>query len=710
MRNLCLFKLLAFLNIAVFSVEYLRAEDTVAPHSELTSILITADPLRPSLLEYSKPASVMERDEIVQRAGTSLGDTLQNQPGVSSSYFGPAAGRPVIRGFSGERIRILRNGIGSFDVSNTSEDHQVTVNPLNADSIEVLRGPETLLYGNSAIGGVVNMTDSSIAEKNVGRDVRGEALFRGESVDDELTGAAKLEGQVGQFNWHLSGLSQDTENIRIPGDAESKRLQAQEADLGEAHEEDQARGRLDNSFSKVGTYTLGGSYVWDQGFWGASFTQYDSRYGIPGHMHGEEDHHEEEDPHEEEEHFHEEDNHDEEESLPVIDMKQWRVDSRGAVYNVSDDIDQIRVRFGLAQYEHAELEGATAGTRFENSAFEARGEVFHNTIAGSKGVVGSQIEAGDFKATGDEAFVPGFRRIAPALFVYEQYAVSSALDYLLGGRYEFNQIDAEGFETRDFQPIAGSTGLSWDMDGLKKYVSGLNLAYTERAPSGYELYADGIHAARQIYERGDAELSKERALGIDLTFKKNTGLVTGGINLFAQHFFNYINLAPTAEDLEGFDVFAYQQVRARFAGFEVESTFHVHDLADFGPHHFDLTAQFDYVRAQNLTDNNDVPRIPPFRTVLKAAYDWQERVFATIEGVLAAAQHNTAETELTTDAYQLLNASLEYKLPLAQEKSALLFLRGVNLTDEEARLHTSFVKDLAPLPGRSVLAGLQISF
>ena len=695
--------------------------DEHASHSEQTSILITADPRRPSLLEHTKPATVMERSDIVKRSETSLGDTIQFQPGVSSSYFGPAAGRPVIRGFSGERIRVLRNGIGSFDISNTSEDHQVTINPLNADSIEILRGPETLLYGSSAIGGVVNVTESSIAEKNVGKDVRGEALFRSESVDNELTGAAKLEGQIGKFNWHLSGMSQDTENIRIPGDAESARLQSQEADAGEEHEEEQAHGRLPNSFSKAGTYTLGGSYVWEKGFWGVSFSQYDSRYGIPGHMHVDEH----EDEHGEDTHDHgndadhvsdqlEEDDHDnhseEQESLPVIDMNQWRVDSRGALYDVSDEIDQIRFRFGGAQYEHAELEGATAGTRFENNAIEGRVEVFHNAISGFKGVIGTQLEASDFDATGEEAFVPGFRRTAPGVFFYEQYALTSRLDYLVGGRYEFNQVDARAFAAQDFQPLSASTGVSWNIDGQKKYVSGLNVAYTERAPSGFELYADGIHAARQIYERGDVGLGKERAIGADLTLKKNTGLVTGGVNLFMQHYLDYINLSPTGDQIEGFDVFGYQDVRARFAGFESESTFHVHDLADFGPHHFDLTAQFDYVRAQNLSDNNDVPRIPPFRTVLRAAYDWREKVFAMVEGVLAAAQHDNAESELPTDAYQLLNVSLQYKVPLANDRAVMIFLRGVNLTNEEARLHTSFVKDLAPLPGQSVVAGVQVLF
>ena len=151
-------------------------------------------------------------------------------------------------------------------------------------------------------------------------------------------------------------------------------------------------------------------------------------------------------------------------------------------------------------------------------------------------------------------------------------------------------------------------------------------------------------------------------------------------------------------------------MHARFAGFEAESTFHVHDLADFGPHHFDLTAQFDYVRAQNLSDNNDLPRIPPFRTILRAAYDWHEKVFIMAEGVLAAAQHDNAQSELPTDAYQLLNISLQYEIPLANEKAVMIFLRGANLTNEEARLHTSFVKDLAPLPGQSVVAGVQVLF
>lgn len=683
----------------------------VAEHEELTSILITANPLQSSLFEYTRPASALKRNEIVQRGGSSLADALQFQPGVSSSSFGPGAGRPVIRGMSGDRVRVLRNGIGSFDISNSSEDHQVTVNPLNADSVEVVRGTETLLYGSSAIGGVVNITDSAISEKLISRPFQGEMLFLGESADRELQGAVRLEGSVGRFSWHFSALSQDSEDVRIPGMAESRRLQASEAEGGESHEEG-ASGRLPNSAVTTGSFTAGSSYVWEQGFFGLSFTQYNSRYGIPGHEHAEH----------EEDHGHDDHDHDELEAFrdsdhelhggggPVVDLNQWRLDSRGAVYNPGEYIDQVRFRLGGSQYEHAELEGATAGTRFENDAVEGRVEAYHVPLRDWKGIVGLQFESSAFSASGDEAFVPGFSRQAPGVFIYEQRPLSSSLEYLVGGRYEFNAVDPRTGEGREFQPFSASTGVSWNMDGLKKYVSGITVAYTERAPSGFELFADGVHAARQIYERGDAGLGKERATSVELALKKNSGVITGGVNLFAQQYLNFINLIPSDEEREGFVVYDYRDVRARFAGFEVEKTLHIHELTDLGAHHFDLTTQLDYTRAQDLSSDQDIPRIPPFRTIVRVSYDWRETVFATIEGVFAAAQRETAPNELVTDAYQMLNTSVQYRLPVDRFEAVTLFVRGLNLTDEEARLSTSFVKDIAPLPGRSVVAGLQLSF
>jgi iron complex outermembrane receptor protein len=712
-----------------------QSENPENHEHEETSILITANPQQPSILEYSKPASVMTREQLITRGETTLGEALQLQPGMSSTYFGPGASRPVIRGFAGERIRVLRNGIGTLDVSNSSEDHQVTVNPLNADTIEVLRGPETLLYGSSAIGGVVNMTDTTIAERSIGEDLVGSVLLRGESVDNELTGALRLDGSVGGFNWHFSGLNQNTDDVSIPGFAESRRQREQESLMhgeGEDHhdhehgsdghesEEEYARGTLPNSSTNNGTYTAGGSYVWQQGFFGASFTQYNSRYGIPGHQHGEvhDDHDHEshddaemgerisrDDVHESDEHL-----HDERESLPVVDLDQWRIDTRGALYNVTENIDQLRFRFGGSRYDHKELEGATAGTLFSNDAVEARMEAVHSFAGGFRGVLGSQLESSHFDAVGDEAFVPGFNKIAPGVFLYEQYAISSELDYLVGARYEFNRVDPRRGDARSFEPLSASTGVSWKLDSEQQYVAGLNVAFTERAPSPFELYADGIHAARQIYESGDSQLGKERAVGVDLTLKRNTGIITGSVNGFIQQYSDYINLAPTSRDVDGFQVFQYDDVRARISGFETEATFHAHDLYDLGAHHIDLTSQFDYVHARDLTNNDYLPRIPPFRAIVRAAYDYKEVFFAMLEGVAAVAQSNTAPGELASDAYQLLNASFSIRSPLPKKRVINYFIRGLNLTNEEARLHASFIKDLAPLPGRSVLAGVEIQF
>ena len=265
------------------------SQDSVVEQEQnrLTNITISADPFNHNLLEHVSPVTVIEKKELLLKAQTTIGETLAREPGVSSSYFGPGASRPIIRGKAGDRIRVLKNGLGTQDVSNSSEDHPVSVNPLNAETVEVLRGPETLLFGSSAIGGVANITDNSIPENEIGKDLTGTFDLRGGTADNELTGALKLEGQKDKFNWHVSYFHQDTDDIEIPGFAESDELRAAEAaeeggEEGEGEAED--NGILSNSATRSQGLTVGSSYIWDKGFIGVSFNGWESVYGVPGHI------------------------------------------------------------------------------------------------------------------------------------------------------------------------------------------------------------------------------------------------------------------------------------------------------------------------------------------------------------------------------------------------------------------------------------------
>jgi iron complex outermembrane recepter protein len=661
---------------------------------QLTKITITADPRNKSLLEYTQPASVVTKEELILRSDLTLGETLATEPGVSSTYFGPGSSRPVIRGFAGERIRILRNGVGSLDVSNTSEDHQISINPLTIESAEILRGPETLLYGSSAIGGVVNVTDGSIPSKEIGEAVHGEFNLRTQTVNNEATGALKLEGQLGNFNWHISGLSQDTGDIDIPGYQESSRLRAQEAAQGEEHE--QVRGTLPDSATRTLTGTVGGSYVWEKGYLGVAVTGYDSKYGIPVHGHGHSH-----------DHGHGHDDHDED--GVYIELQQYRIDTRGEIRDISENIEKIKFAAAASTYEHKEFEEGMAATTFTNDAFEARAELFHAPIAEFSGVIGTQVEYSDFTSSGLEAFVPDSERFAPGLFIFEELPlIDEHLSAQFGGRIEYVHLSPDiGYRERSFNPLSLSTGLSWDITGMSDYIAGISVAYAERAPSATELYADGIHVARSIAEIGDASLSNESSYGVDLTFRKNHGILTGGIALFAQEYGNYINLESTGRNIGGLQEFAYEETRARFIGFEAETTFHLHEALGWYANHLDLSAQLDYVRARDLRNSSDLPRITPLRSVVRARYGWKELFRIGLEGVFVAAQRDIADGELPTDAYQLVNATFDMHIPWLKDRNLMFYARGQNLTDAEARVHASFIKDMAPLPGRSFITGIR---
>ncbi len=667
----------------------------------LTEIFITADPFNHNLLEHGRPASVLSTEDLKIQTETTLGETLDQEPGVFSSYFGPGASRPIIRGNSGDRIRVLKNGVGTLDVSNTSEDHAVSANPLAMTSVEVLRGPETLLYGNSAIGGVVNITDGSIPESSIGKPLRSILDFRLGTADQERSGAVLLEGQQGSVNWHFDYFHQDTDDIDIPGFAESAALRAEEEAEGEEHEQE-SEGTLENSATRSQGVTLGSSYVWDRGFFGVAVSSNNSNYGVPGHAHEEEEEGDADEDHEEEHH--------EEEAGVAIDLDQLRVDLRGRVDKVHPDIQSVKFKLGASSYEHKELEGEEVGTRFEQDALEARVETNHTLLAGLDGVIGVQVQAHDFDVVGEEAFLPHVDTFAPALFLFEEVPLSDRLKAQGGLRYDFISYDAENFSTEQFHPWALSTGLLWDPTGHDDYSVGLSFAFTQRAPSESELFANGAHIARQIVELGDTDLGVERSTGFDLTLVKNTGIVTGGLTLFTQNYQDYINLSTDGEEQDGLPLYQYRAIDALLWGVETEAKLHLHDLLDLWSHDLDLTFQLDFVRGKNKSESSELPRIPPLRTILGFEYQFKNYFDARIENVLVAEQDQVARFERATDNYSLLNAHIRYRLPSTEHCALSLFLRGTNLTDEEARVHSSFLKDLAPLRGRNVLFGIRGEF
>jgi iron complex outermembrane recepter protein len=664
-------------------------------------VIVIKDPLNSASLEYTKPVTILDRNYITNHSQTTLGETIGLAPGVSSSFFGQGASRPVIRGFAGDRVRVLRNGLGTGDVSNLSEDHLVVGDPLQADQIEILRGPETLLYGNTAIGGAVNITEKAITEEPLGVPFKSEILGQlGNSADNEKSTAVKLQGEASRFNWYVSSFLRQTDSYEIPKNAESDRLmELEEAEELEEHgeeehgaEEEIVSGKLPNSDTDTWGATVGGSYMLENGFIGVSVSGFNSNYGIPGHS----------DEHEELEIV--EDEATEEESVR-IDAKQNRIDLKGRFDNVSDNVHNIKFKLGLSDYEHVEIEGTEQGTKFERNALDSRIEVVHSLNKDIQGVAGLQFSYDDFSAIGEEAIVDPVKTLSPALFAFEKMYLAEQFSFDYGGRIELVNYNHQILDDNNFMPFSISAGPVWNNGN---YSIGLTMAYAERAPSPIELFVNGPHLARQIFEIGNVDLGKERSYGIDLLLRKNTGIITGSLTPFIQNFSNYINLSSNGTEEEDLPVYSYNAVDAYFWGFELQNTFHFDQLVDTGIHGVAIDTQVDYVRARDTDNSDNIPRIPPLRTILRGRYNLDKTLQFSVEGVFVQAQKDVAPNEIPTSRYNLLNTEVSYRLPLKEKNSVNLFARASNLTNEEARIHSSFIKDLAPIRGRAVLFGIKM--
>ncbi|HEY7862143.1 MAG TPA: TonB-dependent receptor [Thermoanaerobaculia bacterium] len=697
------------------AVERVQAASDAAPVTvtlDLTAhqerVVVSANPEARALAETYQPVQVVDAEELTESMQPTLGESLTRQPGVNSTYFGPGASRPVIRGFEGDRIRILESGIGVGDASSTSPDHAVSVDPLEAEKIEILRGPATLLYGSNAVGGVVNVIDSRIPERLSTEPFSGTVNLGYGSNGDQRFGGAHLDGRVGSIGLHGEIFGRATHDFEIPGHAILEEPGHEE----EEEEEEHAEGILENSRVESNGYSFGASLVGDAGFIGAAFTRFDSLYGIPPGAH---EHHEEEEeasaravsrrlrlaPRQEEE------------GLVSIDMRQERWDVRGELARPFLLFKGAKLRYGHSDYEHAELEapasdtaGAEIGTQFFNDYDDFRLELPQKTAGILSGSVGLQVSARDFVAEGEEAFVPPSQTDNWALFAVEELALSPSFRIQLGARWE-NQdtsalpADAESID-RDFDALSFSGGLAWLP--ASDWTIAFSITSANKFPNAEELFANGPHAATQAFEVGDPNLRVEESLGYDLSVRRTSGRLSGEVSFFYSDITDFIYLNATGEEEDDLPVFAFLQADAEFVGGEAHVDF---DLIHEDPNHLTLEVGGDYVRAE-LSEGGDLPRIPALRYWAGLRYG-SPRWYGSVEVRRTEEQDRVAENETPTPGYTFLNALIGYRLFIGTSV-AEIFLRGVNLTDEEARNHISFLKDVAPLPGTDVTLGMRVAF
>lgn len=668
------------------------AHDHAEEPIQLENLVVTASPVARTQADLLSSTNVLAGSDLQEARQPTLGETLAALPGVSSTYFGPGSSRPVIRGLSANRVRVLANSTDTLDASNTSPDHAVSVEPFLVKRIEVVRGPAALLYGSSAVGGVVNVIDHRIESALPDRDISG--VFDSSYTDNgqgyavggalDIALGANRENNSG-FVLHLDGFRREADDLEVPG------FSGQEDDLGNP----MPPGRLYNSALDSEGGSVGLSYVSEVFDVGVNFNGFNTSYGIPFESSDE----------------------------PItIDLRQRRIDAAATYKRDFGVFEEARVKLGYADYKHQEFESGSPETLFEIEGIDSRVELINGEVAGWTGALGLQLGANETSATGDEAFLPTHTTDNGALFLFQEHQVGRTT-WQVGARLEHRRIDADPFTTTDILGVAfGSrsddrTTVSSSLGAIytlsEPYKLAWNASYTERAPNGQELYAYGPHHGTEAYEIGNENLSTERALGYELSLRKTTGFVTGSLTGFAQYFDGYIfeegtgiivDETNTPDPTEHLERTNFVQRDALFYGFEAEAIWHLHNETR---HTLDLTTALDYVRAQD-TDGDDLPRIPAIKT--RIALDWRKDGWHVgPDLVLVAKQTNSAPGEDDTDGYTLLGLTLGYCLE-TRHATYDFFVRGANLTDEEARLHTSFLKEIAPLPGRAFTAGVRATF
>ncbi|MBY4598767.1 TonB-dependent receptor [bacterium BD-1] len=657
----------------------------------LDTLEVTASPLRGSIDDLVRPVDVLGGEALDARKAGTLGETLERQAGVQSSYFGAGVGRPILRGQDGARVQVLSSGTSAMDVSTVSADHAVGIEPFLADQIEVLKGPATLLYGSGAIGGAVNVVDGRVPTLQVGRTVSGRAEIRHGSVDDQNTGMARVDADAGALTLHADLFRRDAGDYRIPGYAFSPELVAEGLAEGEDPEHF-ARGRLPNSHLSTEGGALGGSWFGERSWFGMAASTYRSNYGIPPGAHA----------HEGEEDGHEGEDHEGEEAEVVrIDLRQDRFETRGGVRDLGL-FEEVNWRLTRSLYEHTELEGDAVGTRFDNDGLEARIEAVQRERNGWRGAFGLQFGHRDFSAAGDEAFVPPSVTRDLGVFALQEKDFGD-FKLELGARHDRVRTDPDGDA-----PTASIGATSLAAGGLWRFSEslhlGVNLNRAERAPTAEELFSDGPHVATQSYELGDAALDKEVALSGELGLHLHHGRFDGSVSVFRTQFTDFIYLADTGSEIDGLPARAWVQGDAVFSGWEAELGV---ELADNASGLWQLRLFADHVDA-SLDDGGRLPRIAPGR--VGAGLDWNRGAWRARVGVVRVSkQDEVALMETPTDGYTLVDAGLTYHWDVGSAGWEA-FLEGRNLGDQEARVHTSYLKDFAPLPGRNVMAGLRVAF
>ena len=698
----------------------------VLARSAIEVIDVHATPMHLSVMESATPVSVLSGETLRRQQAATLGDTLEKLPGVQSNFHGNVASTPIIRGLSGPRVLITQNGLDVSDVSRVGPDHAVASEASTAKQIEVLRGPATLFFGSGAIGGVVNVVDQRVPTST---ETRGEFVLETQTVNDQKLGTFNVTTGVDNMAFYADGFYRDSNDYETP-------VAPDIDDPDGAHV-------VENSNEESNGFTLGTSYLFDQGYVGVAVERFEREYGVPGHSHGGD-------------------------TSVFADLEQTKYQLLGEYNFTNDFLQSVHFRAGYTDYEHAEVEGGLVGTTFSNETEELRVDLLHKPMAGWRGGISLHYKGSDVFAQGEEAFTPPSEMEMFAVALMEERHFGDFL-VQLGARAESVTLDAssvllpeldahehddehdhdehahdehehEGSEfvrqfavDQEFTPISLSAGVVYTIN--ESYNVGVSLSRSERAPSASELLSFGPHIGTRTYEigalfdlseEGEFVLSQtaidlETANNIDLTFRKTQGDVGFVFNAFYNQVDNYYFQEETGlfaesghdhdhgeeghgeeehsedEHSDELPVYLFGSADAVLHGFELQVAWQTTD-------NLKLDFFADYVKAR-LKDGGALPRTSPMRVGSHVAYTL-DNIRADLDITYFAKQDDISTFETETDGYTLVDASITYDIPLG-DIDLSVYLSGENLTDEEARVHTSFLKDIAPRPGRNFAFGVR---
>lgn len=679
------------ITIAIFSMasQTIFAENSNV--NQLETIRLTAHPLVQTAADFAESDHVIDQKKLSEGA-TTIGDALAGELGVYSNQFGAGSSRPVIRGQEGPRVKVLQHASEPADVSVLSPDHAVTVDPILAKQIEIIRGPSTLLYAAGTVGGLVNVTDNKIPTQMPEKGYEGKVGLRYNTGSDEKVATGGATVALGsQFALRVEGAKKNANDYITP-------------DYVVEHDGHLDRERrVPDTFSKGETFSLGGSWINERGFLGMAYTKRHDQYGLPGHSHEYESCHPHGNSlhcggHDDDDHDHEDHDHDHEhEAGPWVNLKSERYEVRTEWADPFAGFSKIRAHASYTDYKHDEIEENSIATTFKSKGYDARVELVHHAVAGWEGVVGTQYNQQKLDITGEEALFSPADTKKWSLFALEHKQVGD-FHFELGARADQQRINIDSTQkNNDARAFSGSAAVNWEF--APDYKLSLVGSHQQRLPLAQELYADGAHLATNTYERGNENLNVEKSNNVELGFHYKHDKLDYHVNLYHNWYQNYI-YAETVARFENFRLVDYTQDKAKFYGAEAQLSYQLTDT-------YKLSVFGDTVRGK--IDNKNAPRIPAGRLGSKVDVDFGDQWSGSAEYYHAFKQDKISAFEQDTPSYNMVNLGLTYADKYGKDTDYKVYFKANNLLDQKVYQHASFLANI-PQVGRNFTMGVEFNF